>query len=76
MAWYNFSWRGSARGLKRQDSGSGVSSLRQKNHQEEIDHLLVIEERRKVSRENTISLYGRAYPTPKGYIGARDLGED
>lgn len=37
----------------------------------ELQTLLVIEERRKVTRESTISLYGKHYFVPSGYIGCR-----
>lgn len=37
----------------------------------ELKTLLVIEERRKVTRESTISLYGKQYLVPPGYIGCR-----
>lgn len=71
VAWYNFSWRGSARGLNGRTPAQAYRPSDRKTTREEIDHLLVIEERRKVSRENTISLYGRTYRIPRGYIGAR-----
>jgi len=37
----------------------------------ELETLLLIEERRKVTRESTISLYGKYYYVPPGYIGCR-----
>lgn len=37
----------------------------------ELQTLLTIEERRKVSRESMISLYGKRYMIPPGYIGCR-----
>lgn len=37
----------------------------------ELETLLLIEERRKVTRESTISLYGKHYFVPSGYIGCR-----
>lgn len=37
----------------------------------ELQTLLTIEERRKVTRESTISLYGKHYFVPQGYIGCR-----
>lgn len=37
----------------------------------ELQTLLTVEERRKVSRESTISLYGKRYLVPPGYIGCR-----
>lgn len=37
----------------------------------ELETLLLVEERRRVSRESTISLYGRHYFVPPGYINCR-----
>lgn len=37
----------------------------------ELQTLLLVEERRKVTRESTISLYGKHYYVPPGYIGCR-----
>lgn len=37
----------------------------------ELHTLLAVEERRKVTRESTISLYGKHYFVPPGYIGCR-----
>lgn len=37
----------------------------------ELQTLLTVEERRKVSRESMISLYGKRYIIPPGYIGCR-----
>jgi transposase len=37
----------------------------------ELETLLLIEERRKVTRESTISLYSKHYYVPPGYIGCR-----
>lgn len=71
VAWYNFRWKGTARGLQGRTPAQAYCPSDRKTTREEIDHLLVIEERRKVSRENTISLYGRTYCIPRGYIGAR-----
>lgn len=42
-----------------------------KVHAVELQTLLTIEERRKVTRESTISLYGKYYYIPQGYIGCR-----
>lgn len=39
--------------------------------QVELQTLLTIEERRKVTRESTISLYGKHYYVPPGYISCR-----
>lgn len=37
----------------------------------EIQTLLIVEERRKVTRQSTISLYGQQYYVPRGYINCR-----
>lgn len=37
----------------------------------ELHTLLVVEERRRVTRQSTISLYGKHYFVPPGYIGCR-----
>lgn len=37
----------------------------------ELEELLLIEERRKVTRQSTISLYGKQYIIPPGYIDCR-----
>ncbi|MBI5356745.1 transposase, partial [Candidatus Collierbacteria bacterium] len=60
VAWYNFSWKGAAQGLDGKTPAQAYRPSDRKTTREE-----------KVSRENTISLYGRTYPIPKGYIGAR-----
>lgn len=44
---------------------------KRKLSQIELQTLLTVEERRKVSRESTISLYGKRYMIPPGYIGCR-----
>jgi transposase len=71
VAWYNFRWRGNARGLDGRTPVETYQVLKEGLKQEEIEHLLVIEERRKVTRESTISLYGKKYRIPLGYIGCR-----
>ncbi len=68
VVWYNFHHQSTARGLNDQTPAQVYHPSRRKVAKQEIDHLLIIEERRKVSRENTISLYGRSYRIPKGYI--------
>lgn len=47
------------------------SSSKRKIKRVELETLLLIEERRKVTRESTISLYGKYYYVPPGYIGCR-----
>lgn len=56
--------------------GGATRASRYKPSQRRLSHielqtLLVIEERRKVTRESTISLYGKHYYVPPGYIGCR-----
>lgn len=50
---------------------SRYHSSERKLSQTELQTLLTVEERRKVSRESTISLYGKRYIIPPGYIGCR-----
>ena len=50
---------------------SRYSPSERKLSQLELQTLLTVEERRKVTRESTISLYGKYYYVPKGYIGCR-----
>ena len=47
------------------------SSSKRKIKRVELETLLLVEERRKVTRESTISLYGKHYFVPPGYIGCR-----
>ena len=46
-------------------------SSKRKIKRVELETLLLIEERRKVTRESTISLFGKHYFVPSGYIGCR-----
>lgn len=71
VAWYNFHHQSTARGLNGQAPAQVYHPSERKVAKLEIEHLLIIEERRKVSRENTISLYGRSYRVPRGYIDCR-----
>ncbi|MFH1863796.1 MAG: DDE-type integrase/transposase/recombinase [bacterium] len=71
VAWYNYAWRGKALGLNGKTPAESYQESAKKVERADIDHLLVIEERRKVTRESTISLYGKIYPVPRGYIGCR-----
>lgn len=47
------------------------SSSKRKIKRVELETLLLVEERRKVTRESTISLYGKHYFVPPGYIDCR-----
>ncbi len=69
LARYNYVFKseyfgGSTRISKYKPSDRKLSQI-------ELQTLLTIEERRKVSRESTISLYGKRYIVPPGYIGCR-----
>lgn len=69
LAKYNYVFKseyfgGITRISRYKPSGRRVSQI-------ELQTLLTIEERRKVSRESTISLYGKRYMIPPGYIGCR-----
>lgn len=69
LARYNYRFKsryfgGTTRASRYQPSARRLSRV-------ELQTLLVVEERRKVSRESTISLYGQHYFIPPGYIGCR-----
>lgn len=71
VAWYNFQHKSTARSLNGRTPAEVYQASKRKVTRNEIEHLLLVEERRKVTRENTVSLYGRSYRIPKGYIGCR-----
>lgn len=71
VAWYNFRWRGNARGLNGRTPAQAYHPSERKVTRREIEHLLIIEECRRVRRDSTISLYGRTYRVPPGYIHCR-----
>jgi hypothetical protein len=50
---------------------SRYQSSKRRLNRIELKTLLVVEERRRVTRESTISLYGEHYLVPPGYIGCR-----
>lgn len=69
LAWYNYKFRskhfdGQTRAVRYRPSKRRVNRV-------ELETLLLVEERRKVTRESTISLYGKHYFVPPGYIGCR-----
>ncbi len=69
LAKYNYTFKsryfgGITRASRYQPSQRRLSKV-------ELKTLLVVEERRKVTRESTISLYGHYYYVPPGYIGCR-----
>lgn len=71
LARYNYTWTGKARGLNDRTPAQAYHPSARKADLSDISQLLIIEERRKVSRESTISLYGRSYRVPPGYIDCR-----
>lgn len=69
LAWYNYKFKsqtfdGKTRAARYRKSKRMVKQV-------ELETLLLVEERRKVTRESTISLYGKHYRVPPGYIGCR-----
>lgn len=69
LARYNYVFR--SRYFGNVTHASKYKPSERKLSQIELQTLLTIEERRKVTRESTISLYGKYYYVPKGYIGCR-----
>lgn len=69
MAWYNYQHQ--PRFLPGKTRAQVYQPSQRRAVKEEIRSLLTIEERRKVTREGTISLYGVTYRVPPGYIGCR-----
>lgn len=69
LAWYNYKFTSAYFDNKTRAARYRPSVRRVKRV--ELETLLLIEERRKVTRESTISLYGKHYWVPPGYIGCR-----
>lgn len=69
LKWYNHEFR--SRYFENQTHMEKYQASERKLSRMELIKLLTIEERRKVTRESTISLYGKHYWVPKGYIGCR-----
>lgn len=69
LAWYNYKFKSHTLGNETHAARYRTSERRLKRV--ELETLLLVEERRKVTRESTISLYGRHYYVPPGYIGCR-----
>lgn len=69
LAFYNYKFK------SRYNGGVTKASLykpsRRRVSRTELSSLLTVEERRKVTRESTISLYGKHYFVPPGYIKCR-----
>lgn len=66
LARYN--WRFRSRTFANQTRASRYRQSDRRVSRVELQNLLVVEERRKVSRQSTISLYGHQYLIPPGYI--------
>lgn len=66
LARYNYRFK--SRAFGRVTRASLYQASGRKINKVELETLLVIEERRRVSRESTISLYGQRYFVPPGYI--------
>lgn len=69
LAKYNYTFK--SRYFGNQTRASRYKPSERKISQAELQTLLTVEERRKVTRESTISLYGKHYYVPPGYIGCR-----
>lgn len=69
LAWYNYKFKSPTFDYETHAARYGPSERRIKRVA--LEALLLIEERRKVTRESTISLYGKHYYVPPGYIGCR-----
>lgn len=71
-AWLSFyNYRFKSRYFGGVTHASRYRSSKRRVSRVELESLLTIEERRKVTRESTISLYGKHYYVPPGYIGCR-----
>lgn len=66
LARYN--WRFRSRAFANQTRASRYRRSDRRVSRVELQNLLVVEERRKVTRQSTISLYGQQYLIPPGYI--------
>lgn len=69
LAKYNYKFKSRAFGYQTRTERYHPSERKAKRI--ELQTLLVVEERRKVTRQSTISLYGQQYYIPPGYIGCR-----
>lgn len=69
LAQYNYRFTGDS--VNGETHASRYKASGKRLSRVELETLLVIEERRKVTRESTISLYGKHYYVPPGYINCR-----
>ena len=70
LAKYNYRFR-SRRILEGKTRAEVYRPSERRASRADLQNLLVVEERRKDTRESTISLYGERYRVPPGYIGCR-----
>lgn len=69
LAWYNYKFKSPY--FDNQTRAARYKPSTRRIKRVELETLLLVEERRKVTRESTISLYGKHYYVPPGYIGCR-----
>ena len=69
LARYNYRFTGDS--INGETKASKYKPSEKRVSRVELETLLVVEERRRVTRESTISLYGSHYWVPPGYIGCR-----
>lgn len=69
LAWYNYKFKSPT--FDNEPHAARYRTSTRRVSRVELETLLTIEERRKVTRESTISLYGKHYYVPPGYIGCR-----
>lgn len=69
LARYNYRFTGDS--IHGETKASTYKPSERRLSRVELETLLVVEERRKVSGESTISLYGKTYLVPPGYIKCR-----
>jgi transposase len=69
LAWYNYKFKSPYFDNLTHAAEYRVCERRLKRV--ELETLLLVEERRKVTRQSTISLYGKSYFVPPGYIDCR-----
>lgn len=69
LAWYNYKFKSPY--FDNETHAASYKPSERRLKRVELETLLLVEERRKVTRESTISLYGKHYYVPPGYIGCR-----
>lgn len=69
LAWYNYKFKSPY--FDHETHAARYKPSKRRLKRVVLENLLLVEERRKVTRESTISLYGKHYCVPPGYIGCR-----